>query len=217
MQLSQATTIANDLHTQLSSACVRLDIAGSVRRGKADVGDLELVAIPSTGEFTVPDLWGNPAQRVPVNHLDDALVTLFAGGQWSLARDPDTRRPLRNGPAWKKLQHTATGLLCDLFITDRRRYGYTFTIRTGPSEFSKALVSRALIRKMFFKDGLLHNHAPVYVERNGRREVSPCEAGERCVRIIPTPEELDLFQALGLPYIEPKDRTLSALMIGARG
>lgn len=210
MQHTTAYELAQDLQAQLSSACVRIELAGSLRRGKAEVGDIELVAIASTGLFTTPDLFGNPSSNVAVNHLDDALTTLYAQGQWRLARNPETRKPLRNGDAWKKLQHAATGLLCDLFITDRRRWGYTLAIRTGPSEFSKELVTRALYRKNFFKDGLLHNHAPV---RNAQREVQPCPAGADCPSIIPTPEERDIFTALGLPYIEPDDRTRAALIV----
>lgn len=207
MQLTTATTIAQDIMLQLSSACVRIEIAGSIRRGKPDVGDIELVAIPDRGTYEVKDMFDQVVERHHVNHLEDAIDSLLAGGAWAF--DTDVKR---NGPKYKRLRHVATGLCCDLFITDQRRWGYTFTVRTGPGDFSKALVSRALIRRMFFKDGLLHNHPPVYEDRNGQREVKPCESGERCLRIMPTLEEADVFAALGLAYIEPRDRTLSAIM-----
>ena len=207
MQHQHANSIANDLMLQLSSACVRLEIAGSLRRGKADVGDIELVAVPNLGTFEVRDMFEQVVERHHVNHLEEAVNTLLAGGAWEW--DTEVKRA---GPKYKRLRHVTSGLCCDLFITDPRRWGYTFTIRTGPGEFSKALVSRALIRKAFFKGGLLHNHPPVYVERNGAREVQPCPAGDGCVRIIPTLEEADVFAALGLAFIEPQDRTLSAIM-----
>lgn len=207
MRLKDAYAIAADLLTQLSSACVRIEIAGSIRRQKADVGDIELVAIPSIGDYEVKDMFEHVVERHHVNQLEDAINSLLTVGGW--VWDTEVKR---NGPKYKRLKHAHSGLCCDLFITDQRRWGYTFTVRTGPGEFSKALVSRALIRKMFFKDGLLHNHPPVYVEKNGVREVKPCEAGERCLRILPTLDEADMFAALGLAYIEPKDRTLSAIM-----
>lgn len=205
MHITHAKRLSDDLVVQLGSACLRLEEAGSLRRRTPDVGDVELVAIPAIGEFTINDLWGNPRERHHVNHLEDALNSLLAVGTWALALNPQTGHALRNGPNWKKLQHLSTGLLCDLFITTPRQFGYTLTVRTGPAEFSKALVKLAHRRGRFFKNGHLHNHPPVFDA-----------AGDACIRIIPTPEELDVFQALGLPYIEPIDRTLSALMVGAR-
>jgi DNA polymerase/3'-5' exonuclease PolX len=208
MNLKDAETLASDLRTQIGPACVRIEVAGSIRRGKAEVGDIDLVCIPSTGSYAVQDMFGETIRTVPVNHLNDARTRLYAAGGWKL----DPANPC-NGERMKRLVHVETGLTCDLTITDARRWGYWMAVRTGPGAFSKALVSRALIRRAFFKDGLFHNHQPIYVETHGKRETQPCAAGDGCVRIIPTPEEHDVFAALGLAYIEPGDRTLDALVI----
>lgn len=208
MKLAELQPIATSLFDQLFSACVRLEPSGSLRRGKPEPNDLELVAIPATGEYTVTNLFEEVVERHMVNLLDDALVTLFQTGLWGLALDPVTRKPLRDGPRWKKLQHAESGLCCDLFITDRRRWGYTFAVRTGPKDFSKALVTCAHRRTMFFKDGLLHRHAPIFDEKG---EVKPCPAGDQCLKIIETPEERDIFDALEIPWIEPGKRTANLL------
>jgi DNA polymerase/3'-5' exonuclease PolX len=208
MNLKDAETLAADLRTQIGPGCVRIEVAGSIRRGKAEVGDIDLVCIPSTGSYAVQDMFGETVRTVPVNHLNDALTRLYAAGCWNL----DQANPC-NGERMKRLVHVETGLTCDLTITDARRWGYWMAVRTGPGAFSKALVSRALIRRAFFKDGLFHNHLPIYVEKNGKRETQSCPSGDRCLRIIDTPEERDVFAALGLAYIEPGDRTLDALVI----
>ena len=44
--LAEAQRIAGAIVGQLDPSCVRLEIAGSLRRGRPDVGDIELVAIP---------------------------------------------------------------------------------------------------------------------------------------------------------------------------
>lgn len=201
MKLELIQPVAQSLLDQLSSACVRIEIAGSVRRQKPDPKDLELVAIPAIGHYSITDLFGTVVEEHAINHLEDALGTLYDLGVWQL--DPVLKK---NGPAQKRLLHLPGGLCCDLFITDRRRWGAIFAIRTGPSDFSKALVSYAHRRAMFIKHGLLHGHAPVF-KRDGSGDVEECPQGEACPRIVETPEERDVFTALGLPWIEPARRS----------
>jgi hypothetical protein len=44
--LTQAVTIAEEVCTTLRPFCARLEVAGSIRRRRDSIGDLELVAIP---------------------------------------------------------------------------------------------------------------------------------------------------------------------------
>ncbi len=203
MQLIDIQNIADALVEQLRSACLRIEIAGSVRRCKPDPADIDLVTIPATGHYAVQDLFGTVVEEHVVNHLDDALSTLYDIGEWEL--DPVLRR---NGPHSKRLHHLPSGVCCDLAITDARRWGIIYLIRTGPGKFSEALVSYAHRQNSFVQEGLLHHHAPEY---NGHGEVKPCIAGERCLRIVDTPEEMDVFHALGLPWIEPGRRSANLL------
>ena len=205
MKLKDLYPITQALLDQLASACVRIEIAGSLRRGKRDPKDIELVCIPSIGEYSVPvyEMFAAPAATVhQVNHLEDALMTLIQAGAWEF--DPLVRR---NGPRYKRLRHGASGICCDLFITDARRWGVIFAIRTGPANFSQALVRYARRQSMFVADGLLHQHAPEGYDADGK--ALPCPAGERCRRIVETPEEIDVFAALGLLWIEPARRNLN--------
>src|SRR6266540_1954289 len=47
MELSKALKIANKLVDQLSTYCTLINIAGSCRRGKPEVKDIEIVALPN--------------------------------------------------------------------------------------------------------------------------------------------------------------------------
>ncbi|MBU2597552.1 MAG: hypothetical protein KJ757_08345 [Planctomycetes bacterium] len=46
MELQKAKAIAEELKSLLEPACERITIAGSIRRQKPDVGDIELLCIP---------------------------------------------------------------------------------------------------------------------------------------------------------------------------
>ncbi len=205
MNLTTAQSIAASLVETLRPACVRIEIAGSLRRAKAEVGDIEIVCIPITSVFTLDDLFGQPYETVTINHLDETLDALLYGDPWEL--DPQLKR---NGPHYKRLRHIQAGVCCDLFITDPRRWGVIYTIRTGPAAFSQALVSQALQHHTFVDDGLLHGHSRIYkTDEQGKSIPLPCPRGESCSLVVSTPEEIDFFNALGLPFVEPARRSLN--------
>lgn len=53
MRLQRALEIAQKVLKKLEPHCERISIAGSVRRMKYDVGDIEIVAIPSPSRVRV--------------------------------------------------------------------------------------------------------------------------------------------------------------------
>lgn len=186
----EVRALAESLRDALAPACARLEIAGSIRRGKPDPSDIELVAIPYVTDLLQElDLFGGVVDEIYRDHLGEALDALFAGGAWGL----DTQLP-RNGPKYKRLRHAPSGVCCDLFITTAESWGVIFTIRTGPSEFSTELVTRARRRGLQVQDGRVWR-----LHRDGTRTA------------LSTPEEADFFHALGLPYMGPGRRTLEAL------
>lgn len=53
--LEEARVVAEMLVTQLEDCCERIIIAGSIRRNKSQVGDIELLFIPKIVERQNPD------------------------------------------------------------------------------------------------------------------------------------------------------------------
>ena len=51
MELSKAKEIAAGIVAQLKPYCERLEVAGSIRRGKPEVHDIDLVVIPTGQQF----------------------------------------------------------------------------------------------------------------------------------------------------------------------
>lgn len=166
---AQALALAGNLIASLGPYCLRLEIAGSLRRGHPEVGDIELVAIPRYDELPT-DLFGERSERF--SQLDAAIRVA------NLPR-------IRGG---ERYQQYALGPCClDLFIAEPRNWGLIFLIRTGSADFSRWIVSRyggAMPETMHVAGGMLW------------RGMTP----------IPTPEEADVFAALGLPFIPPDQR-----------
>ena len=131
--LAEAQKISAEIIELLASYCERIEVAGSVRRKKAEVGDLEIVCIPRR----LLNLFGEPGDSV----LDHRLIELVQSGHLLPAG--------ANGDKYKKFIVHPSGIQLDLFITTPEQWGVIFTIRTGSADFSHRLVTQR------FKGGLL--------------------------------------------------------------
>jgi DNA polymerase/3'-5' exonuclease PolX len=176
---SEVMPLAESLRQYLASASEEIQIAGSVRRGKQIVHDLEFVLLPTRGL----DLWGEESESSPV--LDCTIGAAVKDGilEW----DRDVKR---NGPKLKRLIHSPSGLIVELYIADERNFGNIFAIRTGCHEFS-----RGMMTSKAHGGGM-----PV-----GLRQIDGyLRQGEE---IIPCRTEEEFFLAIGLRYFEPEERT----------
>jgi DNA polymerase/3'-5' exonuclease PolX len=132
MDHARAERLARNIAMSLSPACDRIQVAGSVRRGKVEVKDIEIVAIPLF-EPTL-NLFGEEANLV--SKLNSLLVVLIQEGR--LAWDMEVRR---NGDRHKRLKIPRYDMVLDLFIANKDNWGNILTIRTGDHEFSKILMT----------------------------------------------------------------------------
>lgn len=173
LPLARAEQLAKAIAAELSPGCQRIEIAGSIRRRKPDIGDIEICAIPKMGT----DLLGEPLGAA----LDPILAELVASGRFTT---------LKGGDRYKQFVVNKHGIKLDLFLTDAECWGVIFTIRTGSATFSHKLVTPKSI------GGLLPSHLRV---QGGRLRDSDGKA-------IQTREERELFDAIGLPWIEPEKR-----------
>ncbi len=82
------------------------------------------------------------------------------------------------------------GMKLDLFMPDPRGYGLQLAIRTGSADWCRTVLAPAWVRAHYRSEGgLLRDPAG---------------------RIIPTPDERELFRRIGLPWVEPVDREVSS-------
>jgi len=115
MELTEAREIAETLKGLLEGGCDRIEIAGSIRRHKWDVGDIELLCIP---KFV-----GG------VDMLDRELGALAIQG--ILARRRNKRGSTTYGPKNKLMVHVPTGLGVDIFSTTEECWPVAMVVRTG--------------------------------------------------------------------------------------
>jgi len=227
MKHSDALAITQSLLDKLRPHVLRAEIAGSLRRGKPEVHDAEIVCIPITGVFTLRDMFDQPIKDITTNALEVYLSQSLASGVWDWELDPIVPR---NGPKYKRLRYSPSpskgegrgygeGLCVDLFITTPRAWGCIYAIRTGPHDFSKMLVTRAQRMGWFVEGGLLHQHLRTYKTnpKTGEDEPQPCPSGDACPLVANTPEEIDFFAKLGLPFIEPDRRVITPSPLKGEG
>lgn len=180
MKYLAARRIASNLIEEMKPFCERVEIAGSIRRRKAEVKDIEIVAIPKWNtEVDVGSLFAEP---ITINLLhqwaNSSKIVWIKPGVSGIV--PWTIKP--EGKYWRGLLPSEIKL--DLFIAQPDNWGMIFLIRTGSAEFTTAVVTHAKRIKMPCVDG--------YLTRDGQR--------------LATYEEADVFNFLGLQHIEPMDR-----------
>jgi len=132
MKLDAALAIAERVRAELAPHCVRIEIAGSIRRRKQDVGDVEIVAVPKpyeTGLFesgiaTVVNKWRKVRGELPCKY---------------------TQRMLPEGIA------------LDLFFATLDNWGLIYAIRTGPADYSHRVLAHGWVRNGYESiGGMMH-------------------------------------------------------------
>jgi hypothetical protein len=198
LPLAEATAIADELAELLRPACERLEIAGSIRRRVPQVGDVDILVVPKM--VPLLDMFDQPIGELDApGHLLDELCGQQAIRQW---------RGARNQPCWGKDLRRFIFRDLDVqvqSVRDAGTWGMWLVIRTGPSGFSHALVTprgqKAAIRR---RDGSIVEYRQGMLPPGF--EIKDSFRLYRFGGLVATPEESDVFDALGLPYIRPEDR-----------
>jgi hypothetical protein len=222
MPLEYARGMAGALVDLLSPACVRIEIAGSVRRQKPNPNDIELVMVPCeriSRQPSLDDLLGlGKLERT--NLLDARCDELLKQGV--LEKRPDSRGRHCWGTGIKRAVffRGKDYAPVDLFqVIEPRQWGVIYAIRTGPGDFNRLLVTSQrwggacpLDRKVaggrvWFIDPGREDLARMPATKFARL----AERGEIEATMIPTPEEEDFFRVLDIPCWSPAERTLPNL------
>ena len=157
--------------------CDRIEIAGSIRRGKPWPKDIELVAIPQMQE--VQALFGKSG--IKVSGLSIPLKQL---------RQNEKFRFIKAGLRYIQIV-LPEEIVLDLFIVlPPAQWGVEYLLRTGPLEFNTWLVTHRSKGGALPAFAEMHD-AGIYVAR----------------KLVEMPEEIDLLNFLGLGWLEPAERS----------
>lgn len=204
-ELWLADSAANELQRLFGPAvCERFAIAGSVRRRKKIVHDIECVVIPRIEQAT------RPGSLLPsdVDRLEELMAVVARQDHPTLFKPKTTGggRAAPWGARQKKLllRHEGRFLKVDLWITTRARWGSIFAIRTGDADFAHLLVKQrcfggAMPSNLSQSDGALQHITGRDAE------------GHPLWEPLYTPEESDYLRALALPVLLPEQRTKAHL------
>lgn len=174
-----AMAFAEDIRDLLAPTCERIEIAGSLRRRKPMVGDIELVYTPKFGEV-ITDLF---AQNK--NLTDILLEELVQEGL--LEKRKNIRGSTAYGEKNKLMRHRPSEIPVDLFSTTTEAWASYLLCRTGGAESNTQLAGRAKALGMEWKpyEGVLHHRGTD-------------------IRIK---SEEHMYELLNLPYRAPHERT----------
>lgn len=122
MEYQKALNIAEKVKEILSPYCERIEIAGSIRRKKSEVKDIEIVAIPKaydTGLFesgiaTIVNQWEKVKGELPCKYTQRIL--------------PE-------------------GIKLDLFFAERGNWGLIYAIRTGSADYSHKVLATGWVKR----------------------------------------------------------------------
>ena len=181
MSLRTARAVAAEMVEALRPYCHRVAVAGSIRRGRDWVNDIEIVAIPkSTVRQPDMDIFGEPLGKPKVVRDPGFVMVVDSIANPLVKGKPSDGRYLQF--------FTRDGVKVDLFMCVPDTWGYIYTIRTGSADFTRALAARWV--QLGYKG----------VEGQLTRFGKP----------VPVPEEADLFALLGMSVPPPHARELTA-------
>ena len=177
IDLSEAQIVADKIVKHLSPALERAEVAGSVRRCKPVVGDIEVVAIRNDHEKLLK-LIGDIGQTIKPG------VPGFI--PWSPKPDSKYVRVRLN-----------EGMNLDLFLARPENWGGLFMMRTGSASDSEGNTFNGFIPGVFKRWKKLSG--------GGRMtEAMPTmPTGEQ----LWIPEEQDFFDILEMDFVPPEERT----------
>ncbi|MBA7656225.1 hypothetical protein ES703_64140 [subsurface metagenome] len=168
--LERAEKTAEQIKAVLEPSCERIVIAGSIRRQKPDVGDIELLVIP---EYIAG-----------ADMLDAKIWTMIYFDMLGYRLNKLGSKVY--GPKNKLLVHLPSGIGVDVFSTTAECWPVALVVRTG-GKVTNQRIATAAIRKGY------RFHA------YGRGFTTP--DGE-----IVCSSEREVFEVVGLPYLEPWER-----------
>jgi DNA polymerase/3'-5' exonuclease PolX len=133
MLLADALPIAAAVVDLLLPYCERIEIAGSVRRRKPDVGDIEIVCIPRSER--PPDLFSDQ------DFGEARRAQAFIRAAYQIGRV--TKGHPIDG---KYIQFDRAGVQIDLFTATPDNWGLIYAIRTGSARFSHEVLACGWVR-----------------------------------------------------------------------
>ena len=177
-----AMPVAEEIVDLLKPCCERIAIAGSLRRLKRQVGDIEILLIPKFKESVRTDMFAAPDK---LNLADLVLQQLIAEGV--IAK----RKNVNGSEVWgdknKLAVHVTSSIPVDFFSTTSDCWFNYLVCRTGSAESNIRIATAAKA-----KGWKWNPYGAGFTDGQGE--------------LVRVGSEREVFTFCGLPYLNPKDR-----------
>jgi len=188
-----AAAVADEVLAELTPLCTRVEVAGSIRRRRETVKDVEVVCVPHVRPPAL-DMFGKPL-AAPVDTLSLYLDEHVHGkaGLWKLRPGKDGRTTFGalNKLLLRRVDvtlHLDGWMPVDVFTATDANWGRDLWVRTGPADLNTAIATLAMRAGTPF-------HAYGVNAFTGKLGDVQC------------PDEESFAKALGIPCRPPKERT----------
>jgi DNA polymerase/3'-5' exonuclease PolX len=179
-----ALEVAAQMCRALKPWCDKLIVAGSLRRRKAEVGDVEICFLGQIGMLPdAADLFGKLVATNLARREIDGLVS-----DCTLKPRPKADGTFTWGNYNRLAIHTASGVPVDFFTCEPAGWWSLLVCRTGSAASNERICNAAIAR------GLRWNPYLGFEDRQSGGLVHVARS------------EADVFKRVGLPYAEPWER-----------
>ena len=182
IELSEARGIADKVLNHVKPAMARIEVAGSIRREKPIVGDIELVAIAHDRDKLL-QLLGDVGQTIKPSV--PGIVP------WTPKSDSRYIRVRLN-----------EGMNLDLFIANPDNWGGLFLMRTGSASGSDGNAFNGFVPGIFSR----------WKKLSGGGRMTDVMPTMPDGTQLPIPEEQDFFDLLEMDFVPPVERTARAVI-----
>lgn len=194
MQLNEASHTAKFIESKIAAYCDRIDIAGSIRRQKPEVGDIEIVCQPKSEESK--DLFGNVEYTIRDTDFQQIVSKLG--------------KVIKGKPDGRYMQiELPEGINLDLFMPEPNDYYRQLAIRTGSADYSFKVIATGWKAK-----GWAGTEAGLRKMTECLEKKSP-DGKSKWTCSIATPtlppawqSEKEFFEWIGVKWIDPKLRVV---------
>ena len=178
---ADALEVARAVVAEIRPYCEEIKVCGSLRRMKEQVGDVEIVFIP---KFQMVRVEGDLFAERWADLVEMRLLGMISGGL--IEKRLSRTGVAAFGPKNKLVRHIASGIPVDLFATKRSAWWNYIVCRTGGAKNNVAIASAA--------------------QANGWKWHPYDDGFRRGPFRHVVQSERDVFDFVGLPYLDPCDR-----------
>jgi len=190
----EAAAVATEFisYLLLTESVDKIRVAGSIRRGKPEVHDIEIVCIPRQHYITTLTEGEEPVKGDGRTVFEETMQVMLEKGLINRDRPRKDTKQNPFGPKYYRINYLAgpyggqqaKWYPVDLFTATPENWGLIYLLRTGSGDFNRWFVQQGYRYGVKIKDG--------------RVEVDGVPAD--------TPEEIDVFSLLRVPFRDPSKR-----------